>query len=48
MELYEKMRSAAVMVDLPALWKQLGVERRDGGVVFDEHAPLAAIRKSIM
>jgi hypothetical protein len=30
------------------LWKQLGVERRDGGVEFDEHAPLGAIRKSLM
>ena len=48
MELYEKMRSAPVMVDLPDLWKQLGVERRDGMVVFDDHAPLAAIRKSII
>jgi len=48
MDLYEKMRSAPVVVDLPDLWKQLGVERRDGGVVFDEHAPLAAIRKRII
>ena len=48
MELYEKMRSAPIMVDLPDLWKQLGVERRDRTVEFDDHAPLAAIRKSIM
>jgi hypothetical protein len=47
-ELYEKMRSAPVMVDLPDLWKQLGVERRGRTVEFDEHAPLAAIRKSII
>jgi hypothetical protein len=48
MDLYEKMRSAPVMVDLPDLWKQLGVERRDRTVEFDDHAPLAAIRKSII
>jgi predicted metalloprotease with PDZ domain len=48
MELYGKMGSAAVMVDLADLWKQLGVERRDGAVLFDEQAPLAAIRKSII
>jgi hypothetical protein len=48
MELYEKMRSAPVMVDLPDLWKQLGIERRDRTVVFDDHAPLAAIRKRIV
>jgi hypothetical protein len=36
MELYEKMRSAPVMVDLPDLWKQLGVQRRDRTVVLDD------------
>jgi hypothetical protein len=30
------------------LWKQLGIERRDRTVEFDDHAPLAAIRKSII
>jgi hypothetical protein len=48
MELYEKMRSAPVIVDLPDLWKQLGVERRDRTVAFDDHAPLASLRKSII
>jgi hypothetical protein len=48
MELYGRMRSAPVMVDLPDLWKQLGIERRDGAVLFDDHAPLAAIRKRII
>jgi hypothetical protein len=36
-------------VDLPDLWKQLGVARAtDGTVVFDDRAPLAAVRKAIM
>jgi hypothetical protein len=48
MELYKQMRSAPVMVDLPDLWKQLGVERRDRTAAFDDRAPLAAIRKSII
>jgi hypothetical protein len=42
------MGGQPVMVDLPDLWKQLGVAREDGKVVFDDHAPLAAVRKAIM
>ena len=48
MALYEKMRAQPVMVDLPDLWKQLGVARQDGRVVFDDHAPLAGLRQSMM
>jgi hypothetical protein len=48
MELYHKMRNQPVMVDLPDLWKQLGVARADGKIVFDDRAPLAAVRKAIM
>jgi hypothetical protein len=48
MELYEKMRAKPVMVDLPDLWRQLGVERREGGVVFDDRAPLASVRRAIL
>jgi len=36
------------MVDLPDLWKQLGVGRENGKVVFDDSAPLASIRRAIM
>ncbi|MGA2742167.1 MAG: hypothetical protein ABSG65_32595, partial [Bryobacteraceae bacterium] len=44
-ELYEKMRAQPMMVDLPDLWKQLGVARQaDGTVIFDDHAPLAGVR----
>jgi hypothetical protein len=46
--LYEKMRAAPMAVDLPDLWKQLGVERRGPSAVFDDQAPLAAVRRSIM
>ncbi|MGB0035005.1 MAG: hypothetical protein WBP79_05980 [Candidatus Acidiferrales bacterium] len=45
--LYEKMKDAPVNVDLDALWKQLGIERRGDRVIFDDGAPLAAVRKSM-
>jgi hypothetical protein len=47
-ELYEQMGSKPVTVDLPALWRQLGVRSSDHGVTFDSQAPLAAIRASIL
>jgi hypothetical protein len=46
-ELYERMRDKAMPVDLDALWKQLGVERRNGVAVFHEDAPWASVRRSI-
>jgi len=48
MELYKKMRAQPVMVDLPDLWKQLGVGRAEGKIVFDDGAPLAGVRRAIM
>jgi hypothetical protein len=48
MELYESMRAKPARVDLPSLWMQLGVERRGETVVFDDRAPLAAIRKAMI
>ena len=47
MDLYREMGSKAVAVDLPALWKQLGVIREDSRVTFDDRAPLAPIRAAI-
>src|SRR5262249_7878913 len=47
-ELYEQMRNSPTMVDLPDLWRQLGVSRRDGGATFDDSAPLASTRKTIL
>ncbi|MGO4879274.1 MAG: hypothetical protein ACLP59_00455 [Bryobacteraceae bacterium] len=48
MDLYRKMGAQPMPVDLPALWKQLGVARDNGKLVFDDHAPLAAARLAIM
>jgi hypothetical protein len=45
--LYDKMKAAPAPVDLGALWKELGVERRSGKIEFIDGAPLAAIRKAI-
>jgi hypothetical protein len=47
MELYQKMSSKPVAVDLPDLWKQLGIRSSQGSVTFDDQAPLAAIRAAI-
>jgi hypothetical protein len=46
-ELYDKMKASAAPVDLSALWKELGIERRNGKTEFNDGAPLAAIRKTI-
>jgi hypothetical protein len=47
-ELYERMGAKPVATDLPALWSQLGVEPRAGTVAFDDHAPLANVRRAIV
>jgi hypothetical protein len=46
-ELYDKMKASPAPVDLDALWKELGVERRNGKIEFKNEAPLSAIRKAI-
>ncbi len=46
-ELYAKMGSEPMDVDLETLFKKLGVDLRSGRVVFDNGAPLASIRRSI-
>jgi predicted metalloprotease with PDZ domain len=45
--LYQRMRAAPTPVDLAELWGKLGVRLEQGRVVFDGHAPLAAIRDAI-
>ncbi|MEA2695984.1 MAG: hypothetical protein QOI66_255 [Myxococcales bacterium] len=47
--LFQKMGMHAMPVDLPALWRQLGVSARPdgGGVRFDDAAPLASVRRAI-
>jgi hypothetical protein len=46
-ELYAQMRGAPYAVDLPALWKKLGVGVAAEGVQFDDQAPLAAVRRAL-
>ena len=46
-DLYERMRAHPVSVDLPALWKSLGIEVSDVGLTFRDDAPLAAERIAI-
>jgi hypothetical protein len=45
--LYRRMGQQAMPVDLPALWKKLGVSVGPRGAVFDQQAPLASIRRGI-
>lgn len=47
-DLYERHSATAVTVDLEALWRSLGVQRRSRrSVEFDEAAPLAPVRRAI-
>jgi hypothetical protein len=46
-ELYNKMRATPMAPDLNQLWKELGVSRQGDRTVFDETAPLAAVRRAI-
>jgi predicted metalloprotease with PDZ domain len=46
-ELYGKMASKAVAVDLTRLWEELGVRRSGQGIALDDQAPWAAIRAAI-
>ena len=45
--LHDEMGSKPVTPDLDALWRDLGIRVRDGGIDFDDSAPLAAIRAAI-
>jgi hypothetical protein len=47
-EQYARMAHAPVPVDLAAIWKSLGVAERAGSIVFDDTAPLAAVRRGIV
>jgi hypothetical protein len=46
-DLYNEMKDKPAAVDLPDLWKRLGIERSGGTVVFHDDAPLSATRKAI-
>ncbi len=47
-DLYHAMAAAPHPVDLPGLWKELGVIRREDGIEFDDRAPLAALRRAMI
>jgi hypothetical protein len=47
-ELYAQTKDRPVPVDLPDLWRRLGVAPNGDGVVLKNDAPLAAIREAIM
>jgi hypothetical protein len=46
-DLFRDMALAPGAVDLPSLWTRLGVRAEHNRVVFDDRAPLAAIRRAI-
>src|SRR5205085_4297498 len=46
-DLYRKWSDKPVTVDLDSLWKKLGVELKDGRVIFNDQAPEASIRRAI-
>jgi hypothetical protein len=46
-ELYHSMKDKPVKVDLDDLWKRLGVRLERRKVIYDDAAPLAAVRKGI-
>jgi hypothetical protein len=47
MPLYNKMKDRPYEVDLPAIWKELGIQRDGHTVHFVDSAPLAATRQAI-
>jgi len=47
MELYDRMKDTPVSIDLPSLWKRLGVSATGQGVAFAPDADLSAIRAAI-
>lgn len=46
-DLYEQMKATPVTVDLDALWQKLGVKKVNRQILFDDSAPLAAVRRAI-
>lgn len=46
-DLYQQMKEQPLSVDLPRLWKLLGISSSAGRVVFDDRAPLAHVRQAI-
>jgi hypothetical protein len=47
-ELYDELRAAPGSIDLEQLWSDLGIKVGRSAVVFDDRAPLAAVRQAIL
>jgi hypothetical protein len=48
MRMYSEMAEKAMHIDLQELWRKLGISRVNGGITFNNDAPLSAIRDSII
>ena len=46
-KLYAEWKDKPVQVDLPAMWKELGIEASGGTVVLKDDAPMSAVRRAI-
>jgi len=46
-DLYERMGRNPADIDLHQLWSQLGIKKTADGIVFDNRAPMASIRRAI-
>jgi predicted metalloprotease with PDZ domain len=46
-ELWKRWGDAPVKVDLDDWWKRLGIKKANGRLVFDDDAPLAAVRRAV-
>jgi hypothetical protein len=46
-KMYAEWKDKPVQVDLPTMWKELGIEANGGTVVLKDDAPFAAIRRAI-
>jgi DNA-binding response OmpR family regulator len=47
-DLYKSWRATPIKVDLAGLWSQLGISDSQEGVIFDDSAPLASVRDTII
>ncbi|HEY4357781.1 MAG TPA: hypothetical protein VGN16_18660 [Acidobacteriaceae bacterium] len=47
-DLYSRWKDKPVTVDLDQLWSDLGVQQGPHGITFDDHSPLANIRRSMI
>jgi predicted metalloprotease with PDZ domain len=47
-DLYKSWRATPIKVDLAGLWSQLGIRDSQEGVIFDDSAPLASVRDTIL